>query len=92
MSVDTVIHSITSLRQWVIQHPENFHTDDQRRLLLVLDCMRDPLMKENIAEFDRYVDSLLARQPDTADFVLEEMFEHLNIGTRDELTAVLVAA
>jgi len=92
MSVDTVIHSITRLRKRFTDSPESFSPEGQRKVLLVLDCMRDPLMREDIEGFDQYVDSILAREPDMADFVLEELFDHLGIRTRDELTIKLLEA
>jgi len=91
MSVDTVIHAITRQRIRFSNDPESFSKEGQRKVLAILDCMRDPLMKEDIRGFDEYVDGLLAREPDAADFVLEELFEQLNITTRDELSALLVA-
>lgn len=92
MSVDTVIYSITRLRIRFTAHPESFSSEGQRRVFAVLDCMRDPLLKEDIVGFDHYVDGLLHREPDLADFVLEELFEHLNITVREELTAKLLEA
>lgn len=91
MSVDTVIHSISVTRRRFVNNPENFSEAGKAKLLAILDCMRDPLMKEDIEGFDRYVDSVLAREPDAADFVLEEVFEGLGIETRDQLTLVLLA-
>jgi hypothetical protein len=90
MSVDTVIHSITRLRKRFTDSPESFSPEGQRKILLILDCMRDPLMREDIKGFDNYVNSLLAREPDAADFVLEELFEHMGIETRDELSIKLL--
>jgi hypothetical protein len=92
MSVDTVIYAITRLRIRFTNSPESFGPEGQRKVLIVLDCMRDPLLKEDISGFDSYVDRLLAREPDLADFVLEELFEQLNITDRDELTTKLLEA
>lgn len=92
MSVDTVIHSISSLRRRFEQDDSNsFSPEGKQRVLLSLDCMRDPLMAEDIAGFDRYVDNLMRRDVDVADFILEELFDHLGITFRVELTAVLQA-
>ena len=91
MSVDTVIRAISRLRIRFTSHPESFSPEGQRKVLAVLDCMRDPLMKENINDFDTYVDGLLGREPDLADFVLEELFETLCIRQREELSAELLA-
>jgi len=52
--------------------------------------MRDELMREDIAGFDKYVDGILAREPDAADCVLEELFANLEIRTREELTIKLL--
>lgn len=92
MSVDTVIHSLSRLNRRFIEHPESFSPEGQRKVLAALECMRDPLMKEDIPMFDFYVDGLLRREPDLADFVLEELFEHLKITHREELTAILLEA
>jgi hypothetical protein len=92
MSVDTVIYAITRQRIRFTNSPESFSPEGQRKVLAILDCMRDPLLKEDIAGFDNYVDSLLAREPDAADFVLEELFEQLNIKDREELSAKLLEA
>lgn len=89
MSVDAVIFSITSVRRSFERNPENFSLEGKRKLLLILDCMRDPLMEENIEGFNNYINSLLAREPDAADFVLEELFDELGINTRDELNQLL---
>lgn len=92
MSVDTVIHIISSLRRRVEQDDSNsFSPEGKQRVLLSLDCMRDPLMAEDIAGFDQYVDNLMRRDVDVADFILEEVFNELGIETRDQLTAVLQA-
>jgi hypothetical protein len=92
MSVDTVIHSISNVRRRFEQNPENFSAEGKRKLLLILDCMRDPLMREDVVSFDQYVDSILAREPDAADFVLEELFDDLEIYDRDELSIKLLEA
>lgn len=90
MSVDTVIYAITRQRIRFTNSPESFSPEGQRKVLAVLACMRDPLMKEDIAGFDQYVDGLLAREPDTADFVLDELFEQLDITDREQLSAILL--
>lgn len=92
MSVDTVIYAITRLNTRFTLFPGSFSPEGQRKVLATLACMRDPLMKENINDFDSYVDGLLRDHPDTADFILDELFDQLNITHREELSAILLEA
>ena len=92
MSVDTVIYAITRQRIRFINSPESFGPEGQRKVLTMLEVMRTQLMSEDIVGFDDYIDMKLAKEPDLADFVLEELFEQLNITDRDELTAKLLEA
>jgi hypothetical protein len=92
MSVDTVIHSISNLRRRFEQDDSNsFSPEGKQKVLISLDCMRDPLMKDDIPGFDQYVDSLMRCDVDLADFILEELFNHLGITFRVQLTVVLLA-
>lgn len=92
MSVDTVLEAITKVRICFQNDCNDMFTLDTRRsLLLTLDTLRDPLLKEDIKAFDNYVDTLLMNSPDRADFILTEIFEHLGIEDREELSAILVA-
>ena len=91
MSVDTVIHSISRLHRRFTEHPESFSPAGRSLVLAVLGCMRDPLMKEDVEGFNSYIDGLLGREPDMADFILDELFEHLGIHDRDQLSAILAA-
>jgi len=54
--------------------------------------MRSYLMCEDAVGFNNYIDSVLAREPDAADYVLEDLFDDLNITVREELTAKLEEA
>jgi len=90
MSVDTVNYALTKTRMSIRRMPEAFTELGYNLLIAVCGCMRDELMREDIAGFDKYVDSILAREPDAADYVLEELFAHLEIRTREELTIKLL--
>lgn len=90
MSVDTVNYALTNTRLSIQRMPEAFTEQGYNLLLAVCGCMRDELMREDIAGFDKYVDSILAREPDAADYVLEELFANLEIRTREELTIKLL--
>lgn len=92
MSVDTVNFALTSVAQRIRRSPEHFSPEGQRKLLAIADCLRRALMAEDIQGFDSYVDSYLAREPDAADYLIEDLFEELNITVREELTAKLLEA
>jgi hypothetical protein len=91
MSVDTVNSALTTVRLRFERNPEMFSAEGQRRLLVICGCMRDYLMQDGAKGFNRYVDSLLMRDPDAADFVLEELFAELGFagGVREQLSAAL---
>lgn len=90
MSVDTVNFALTRVTRSIHNNPHNFSREGQRKLLAIADCMRDSLMREDIAGFDAYVDDVLRREPDAADFLLEDLFDELKITDREELTAKLL--
>jgi len=89
MSVDAVIFGIRQIRTLFLDNQWNFSREGTLDILAALDCMREPLMKEDIAGFDQYVNAMLSRSPDMADFILEELFDYLGIRDRDELTLIL---
>jgi len=91
MSVDTVNYALTDVTRRIRDNPNNFSEQGLSKLLAICACMRDCLMGGYIADFDRYVDGLLAREPDAADYVLEDLFNELNIQDRDQLSAILAA-
>ena len=91
MSVDTVNVALSTVRRSILEHPDNFSEGGYRKLLAICECMRDCLMKDYVDDFNRYVDGLLGREPDAADFILEELFNTLGITVREELSALLVA-
>lgn len=97
MSVDTVIGGLSQLAETIRRQRATvsggmFDAEQASDVLAYIEHMRAPLMRDNIPEFNRIVDRLLARMPDTADFILEDLFERLGIKTRDELSAVLAAS
>lgn len=92
MSVDTVNYALTTVRRSIIDHPDNYSVEGRMELLAMCACMRDYLMQEDIAGFDRYVDSRLAKEPDAMSFLLEELFNTLGIEMRGELEIILDAA
>ena len=92
MSVDTVNYALTDVTRRIRNNPNNFSEQGQRLLLAICDSMRDSLMGGYIDDFNRYVDGVLAREPDAADYVLEDLFEELGITTREELSAKLEEA
>jgi hypothetical protein len=89
MSVDTVNYALTTVTRRYKNNPNNFSEQGQRKLIAICECMRDYLMKEDVAGFNNYVDAVLAREPDAADFILEDLFAELGIEIREELTAKL---
>lgn len=91
MSVDTVNFALTKVRMRFERNPENFSPEGQRKLLAICECMRDRLMREDVEGFNAYVNSILAREPDAADFILEELFSELGFteGVREQLDAAL---
>ncbi len=95
MSADTVNYALTKVRMRFERNPENFSAEGRRKLVAMCECMRDYLMKGDVQGFNRYVDSLLSREPDAACFILEELFEELGLDadkvTREDLSAVLSA-
>jgi hypothetical protein len=53
------------------------------------------LMAEDVQGFDRYINEVLGREPDAADFLLEELFNELGLGPngiREDLDKILLAA
>lgn len=97
MSVDTVIGGLSQLaetikRQRATVSGGSFDADTAADLLAYIETLRAPLMRDNIPEFNRVVDRLLARMPDTADFILEDLFERLGINNREALSATLASA
>jgi hypothetical protein len=93
MSVDTVNYALTNVRLRFLRNPENFSPEGQRKLLAMCDYMRDCLMQEDVQGFNQYVSSILAREPDAADFLLEELFYELGFpeGAREQLDEALAA-
>jgi len=95
MSVDTVNYALTKVRRQLERYPEFFTPEGLRSMVAMCECMRDSLMKEDIAGFDSYVDGILARHPDSADYILEALFDELDFplgaGTREHLSAELIA-
>ena len=93
MSVDTVNYALTNVRMRFQRNPENFSLWGLRKLLAICDCMRDLLMRGDVAGFDAYVNSVLTGEPDAADFILEELFYELGFpkGVREQLDAALAA-
>lgn len=89
MSVDTVNYALTNVRLRIQRFPDSFSETGYRKLLAICECMRDSLMGGFVDDFNRYVDDVLAREPDAADYILEDLFEELNITDREELTAKL---
>lgn len=89
MSTDTANEALTRCRRAVELNPDAFTPEGQRKVLAFMNAMRDALMAQDIITFDAVVDEALARQPDTADFVLEELFTELRISARDHLTILL---
>lgn len=91
MSVDTVNIALSKVRRGILEHPDNFSEGGYRKLLAICESMRDCLMGGYIDDFNRYVDGVLGREPDAADYILEELFNGLGITDREELSAMLVA-
>ena len=77
MSVDTVNFGLTHVTRQIQEHPDSFSPGGLTKLLTICGCMRDYLMRDDAPGFSRYVDDLLAREPDAADFILEELFNVL---------------
>lgn len=92
MSVDTVNYALSDVTRRIRNNPNNFSEEGQRKLLGICECMRSYLMCEDAVGFNNYIDSVLAREPDAADYVLEDLFDELNIAVREELTAKLEEA
>ncbi len=92
MSVDTVNYALTNVTQRIRNNPEAYSVGGKAKLLYIADCMRDCLMKEDIEGFDNFVDNYLAVEPDAADYLLDELFEELNITDREQLTTKLLEA
>jgi hypothetical protein len=92
MSVDTVNYALTTVTKHIRDDQGNsFSAEGKKRLLDIADCMRSYLIVEDVQNFNWYVDTSLGKHPDTMDYLLEELFEHLNIKTRDELSVILAA-
>lgn len=89
MSTDTVNYALTDVTRRIRENPCNFSAEGLRKLLAICECMRDYLMAEDAQGFNSYVDNIMAREPDAADFVLEDLFEELNITDCDQLQAIL---
>jgi hypothetical protein len=92
MSVDTVNYALTEVTRRIRNNPNNFSEQGLSKLLAICGCMRDCLMGGYIDDFNRYVDGVLACEPDAADYVLEDLFAELNITDREELSAKLEEA
>lgn len=94
MSVDTVNEALTKVRLFILNNFNSFTPEGQTKLLAIADCMRESLMKDDVKGFDQYVDSILAREPDAAVFILDELYLHLGFGeegVREQLDAELAA-
>jgi hypothetical protein len=95
MSVDTVNYAVTNVRLRILKDPTSYSLDGARKLLSILDVMRMYLMAEDVQGFDRYINEVLGREPDAADFLLEELFNELGLGPngiREDLDKILLAA
>lgn len=92
MSVDTVNFALTRVTRRIREHRESF--SNPALLLGACACMRDYLMNEQAEELENYIDSFLARHPDAANYLLEDLFEELGIaqGWREDFTAILFAS
>lgn len=90
MSADSVNYALTNVSQRIGEtHRDCYSPDGRARLLYMIGCMRDHLMRESIEGFDNYVDNALASSPDATDLLLEELFEELSITDREQLSAKL---
>ena len=89
MSVDTVNYALTDVTRRIRNNPNNFSEQGLGKLLAICGCMRDSLMGGYVDDFNRYVDGVLAREPDAADYILEDLFAELGITDREQLTAIL---
>ena len=91
MSVDTVNYALSNVRRSILEHPENFSETGYRKLLAICDCMRDYLMKDDVEGFNRYVDDVLGREPDAADYIVDDLFNRLLCKDREALSKELAA-
>lgn len=92
MSVDTVNYALTTVRQRIAFDQSNaFSTDGKAKLIYMMGCMRDHLMRGSIQDFDDYVDNALSAEPDAMDYILDELFSELGFpeGIREQLSAKL---
>lgn len=85
MSVDTVNYALTTVTRRFRENPNNFSEGGLRKILAICELMRSYLMAEDKVGFNNYVDSVLAREPDAADFILEDLFAELQIDDREGL-------
>lgn len=95
MSVDSVNYALTKVRLSILQHPDAYSPDGQRKLLAMCDVMREYLMQEDAASFNGYINLRLASDPDATDFLLDALFDQLGLGdngVREDLDAALAAA
>lgn len=79
MSTDTINEALTTVRRRVETNKGLFGLHETSNVLTVFEVMRDFLMKEDIAGFEKYVEHKLRISPDTMDFILEELFSELGI-------------
>jgi len=79
MSSDTINEALTTVRRRVETNRGIFGLHETSAVLSTFECMRDYLMKEDIAGFEEYVSQKMAKSPDTMDFILEELFIELGI-------------
>lgn len=90
MSLQAVLGAIADVRRPIeLNEHDAFSFDGKERLLTALDNMRKHLLKNDVPAFDRYIDTLLADKPDTADYVLDDIFSQLGINMREQLSGLL---
>lgn len=89
MTTDVVNEAVTRVRLNIIKFADSFSREAYIELRNSCEMMRYYLMQQDVAGFDDYVDRLLADKPDRAGYILEEVFEHLGIEDRQELSVLL---
>lgn len=86
MQIDNILHALTSTQRLIA---ESDAFGDKRTLICMLDVLRDYAKRDDGSGFSSYIDDLLARHPDHADILLDELYAKLGVTTREALEAML---
>lgn len=86
---DVVNEQLTAARLFFQAHPDMFSERGREVIEAICGTVRMYLMKEDVSCASNYIDDVLAREPDAASFLLEELFARLGVEDREMFEDIL---